>query len=282
VTRSAVIGKADPVRGNLAPARGSRRDDLLRWLGLEPMVTDIVGRFLDEAIPASEGRALDAGCGRKSQLEPFRTRLRRLVGVDIHEPSRKPRSLNRFVRADVCTDGDAFPPGSFDVVLSSFTVEHFADPRAAFQNMHRWLRPGGTLVLSTVNRNHPLVGAYLGLSPRLRHRLQRLVKYSDADAHPVIGAANRPDELRAALGDAGFVQVELVMTSYLARAWNRRLTTFALGLIGDLAAHRVPSRRSTIVARARHTGTTGAPATGAAAPAAKPAPEPATATAPTG
>jgi SAM-dependent methyltransferase len=282
VTRSAVVGNADPIRGDLTPAlRGNRRDGLLRRIGLEPMVSDIVGRFLDEAIPASEGSALDAGCGRKSQLEPFRPRLRRLIGLDIHEPARKPRLLNRFVRADVCTDGDAFPPGSFDVVLSSFTVEHFTDPRAAFENIHRWLRPGGTLVLSTVNRSHPLVGAYLGLSPRLRHRLQRLVKYSDADAHPVVGAANRPAELRAALSEAGFVQIELVMTSYLARAWNRRLTTFALGLLGDLAAHRAPSRRSTIVARARHAAQP-APATAAAPPAAEPAPEPATATAPTG
>jgi SAM-dependent methyltransferase len=281
VTRSATVGKADPIRGDLTPAvHTRRRDELLRRLGLEPMVSDIVGRFLDEAIPASEGRALDAGCGRKSQLEPFRPRLRRMVGLDIHEPARKPRLLNRFVRADVCTDADAFPAGSFHVVLSSFTVEHFADPRAAFKNIYRWLRPGGTLVLSTVNRSHPLVGAYLGLPPPLRHRLQRFVKYSDGDAHPVVGAANRPEELRAALSDAGFVQIELVMTSYLARAWNRRLATFVLGLLGDLAAHRVPSRRSTIVARARHPAAPGTPPTAAAPQAAEP--EPATATAPTG
>jgi SAM-dependent methyltransferase len=215
------------------------------------MVTDIVGRMLDEALPSSDGRALDAGCGRKTQLAAFRPRLIRLVGLDIHQPTRTQRWYDRFVRADVCTNPDAFPPESFDVVLSSFTVEHLADPRAAFRNIYRWLAPGGTLVLSTVNRSHPLVGAYLGLSPRVRHRLQRLVKRSEADAHPVVGAANRPDELRAALSDAGFAEVELVMTSYLAHAWNRRLVTFALGLLGDLAAHRVPSRRSTIVARAR-------------------------------
>jgi 2-polyprenyl-3-methyl-5-hydroxy-6-metoxy-1,4-benzoquinol methylase len=229
----------------------SGRDQLLRSVGLEPMVSDIVSRLIDESLPPSDATALDAGCGRRSLLASFRPRVRELVGLDVHEPARKPGWLDRFVRADVCTDGGAFPPETFDVVLSSFTVEHLADPPAAFRNLYRWLKPSGSVVLSTVNRSHPLVGAYLSLSPRLRHRLQRLVKYSEADAHPVVGAANRPDELRRALERAGFTDVELVMTSYLARAWNRRLPTFALGLLGDLAVHRVPSRRSTIVARAR-------------------------------
>jgi SAM-dependent methyltransferase len=215
------------------------------------MVTEVVGEMLDESLPDSGARALDAGCGRRSQLAAFRPRIAELVGLDVHAPAKTPRWLDRFVRADVCTEADAFPPESFDLVLSSFTVEHLADPPAGFRNIYGWLRPGGTLVLSTVNRNHPLVGAYLGLSPGLRHRLQRFVKYSDADAHPVVGAANRPEDLRIALSGAGFTGIELVMTSYLARAWSRRVATFVLGLLGDLAAHRVPSRRSTIVARAR-------------------------------
>jgi SAM-dependent methyltransferase len=228
-----------------------RWDRALRVLGLEPMVGEVVEGMLDESLPASGARVLDAGCGRWSQLVSFRPRISDLVGLDVHAPQKTPRWLSRFVRADVCTEADAFPPATFDLVLSSFTVEHLADPAAAFRNIHRWLRPGGVLVLSTVNRSHPLVAAYLRLTPRLRHRLQRFVKYTDADAHPVIGAANTPDEMRTALSGAGFTDIELVMTSYLARAWSRRVATFALGLAGDLVAHRVPSRRSTIVARAR-------------------------------
>ena len=40
-------------------------------------------------------------------------------------------------------------------------------------------------------------------------------------------------------------------TDHLARAWGRTLPTWALGLIGDVAAHPLPERRSTIVAQAR-------------------------------
>ena len=42
-----------------------------------------------------------------------------------------------------------------------------------------------------------------------------------------------------------------VTTDHLSRAWSRTLPTWGLGLMGDLAAHSMPGRRSTIVARAR-------------------------------
>jgi SAM-dependent methyltransferase len=47
-------------------------------------------------------------------------------------------------------EGDAqvhsFEPGSFDVVISRFGVMFFADPAAAFTNLHTATKPGGCLV----------------------------------------------------------------------------------------------------------------------------------------
>ncbi len=211
----------------------------------------MVARFLDEALPGRDAAALDAGCGRLSQLVPFRPRIARFVGVDIHAPAAPLAWLDEFAVADLCQDSEAFPPGSFDLALSSFTVEHFQDPPGAFRTIGRWLKPGGSLVLTTVNRGHPFVNAYLSLPPRLGRLLQRLVKAGKADAHPLVGVCNRPAQLRQALEDAGYVEVEIVTTDHLARAWGRRLPSYLLGLIGDLTAHPLPGRRSTIVARAR-------------------------------
>jgi len=84
--------------------------------------------------------------------------------------------------------------------------------------------------------------------------LQRTVKATAADAHPLVGACNTPRQVRHALAEAGFAAVEVRTTSHLARAWRRRLPTYGLGLLGDLAAKRLPERRSTIVARARVPG----------------------------
>jgi SAM-dependent methyltransferase len=236
-----------------------RRVALIERFGIEPPVTALVTAALDTAIAAAEARegadtpvvALDAGCGRVSQLRPFRARIGRMVGADIHAPLEPLPHLDEFVTVDLCGPVDAFAPGTFDVVLSSFTLEHFADPAAAMRNLRSWLRPGGTLVATTVNRRHPFVAAYLGLPAGLRARLQRLVNASAADAHPLVGACNDPIAVEAALLEAGFDDVEISTVGHLARAWGRTWPTFALGLVGDVLARSMPSRRSTIVAVAR-------------------------------
>lgn len=240
------------------------RESLLRRLGLEPAVGDLVREALADAVERAEAgrdlagdprpavRALDAGCGRHSALARFRPRLARLVGVDVHVPASGAMPyLDAFVATDVCNGPDAFAPASFDVILSSFTAEHFVDPPAALRNFATWLRPGGTLVLTTVNRRHPFVAAYLGLPEALRRRIQPIVKASAADAHPLVGACNDPAALRAALAAAGFTGIRLTTVGHLARAWGRRRVTFVLGIVGDLLTRGLPSRRSTIVVTAR-------------------------------
>ncbi len=249
-------------------AARERREATLARLGIVPPVADLVRAALDNAIGRAEadrraehgtatGRGpevvvLDAGCGRHSALAWYRARILRFVGVDIHEPA--PGALpylDEFATVDVCTTPTAFPAATFDVVLSSFTVEHFADPPAAFTSIHEWLRPGGTLVLTTVNRRHPFVAAYLNMPDVLRRRVQPLVKASAADAHPLVGICNDPATLRTTLVAAGYEDVQIQTVGHLARAWGRRLPAFVLGAVGDLLTRGIPSRRSTVVVSAR-------------------------------
>lgn len=236
-----------------------RREAIVERLGIEPPVTSVVRHALDAAVTAAGCRidgtgreiaALDAGCGRVSQLRTFRPRIGRIVGADIHPPAAPLPHLDDFATVDLCGPADAFAPGSFDVILSSFTLEHFADPDRALANLRHWLVPGGTLVATTVNRRHPFVAAYLALPAGPRGLLQRLVKAAAADAHPLIGACNDPATIADSLTTAGFHDVRLTTVGHLARAWGRRWPTFALGLVGDLLAQSMPSRRSTIVVEA--------------------------------
>jgi 2-polyprenyl-3-methyl-5-hydroxy-6-metoxy-1,4-benzoquinol methylase len=221
-------------------------------------IHQIVRTLLDEAITAAESRApaggvaaLDAGCGRASLLRPFRPRIKRFVGADVHPPAGGALPyLDEFAAIDLCADAGAFPAASFDVILSNFTVEHFADPGAAFRHLRTWLRPGGRLFITTVNRRHPFVATYLALPASIRARLQRLVKASAADAHPIIGACNDVAAVRGALEAAGFERVDVRTVGHLTGAWNRRRVTRALGVLGDLLFRSAPSRRSTIVASA--------------------------------
>lgn len=51
-------------------------------------------------------------------------------------------------------EGDMFAvelPHQYDVVLSGGLVEHFSDPREALTRHHRWVKPGGTIVVTVPN-----------------------------------------------------------------------------------------------------------------------------------
>jgi SAM-dependent methyltransferase len=238
-------------------SRGRLRDDVLPRLGIKPRLSDRVRAALGSALDEAEARSpgsiavLDAGCGRKSSLVRFRSRIDRLVGADLHVPDPPLPYLDEFAQADLCSPGGLFADDTFDLILSNFTLEHFVDPPTALANMHRWLRRGGTLIVTTVNRRHPFVASYLGMPDRLRRRLQPFVKASAADAHPLVGICNDPATIRDALAAAGFEAIQLETIPHLARAWGRRLSTFALGTVGDLITLGTPSRRSTILAVAR-------------------------------
>jgi SAM-dependent methyltransferase len=231
---------------------------LLDVAGPRPSLAELRTTLLDEAFAEIEPRTraggrspdvLDAGCGVGSPLARYRARIGRFSGADLHEPAPDEMPyLDTFVRADLCRDRDAFAPGSIDLVLSNFTMEHFGDPPAALANMARWLRPGGHLIVTTVNRRHPFVGLYLSLPRSLRTAVQHVVR--PTDAHPLVGACNDPRAVANALRGAGLEAVRVQTVGHLARAWQRRWPTLLLGLLGDLAVGPFPSRRSTIVATA--------------------------------
>lgn len=77
-------------------------------------------------------------------------------------------------------------PRAFDVVTCMEMLEHVPDPAAVIDACARLVRPGGTVVFSTINRNrrawlHAIVGAeyVLGLLPRGTHEYGRLIRPSE-------------------------------------------------------------------------------------------------------
>ncbi|ARF55197.1 class I SAM-dependent methyltransferase [Streptomyces gilvosporeus] len=132
------------------PARSTRQAALLaRALG--PRRTG--------APPAT---ILDIGCGDGTAAATAAHLLggHRLVGVDWSQdalrrartriPAAAPGELTA-VRGELTDGGLPFATGSADAVLFSEVIEHLVDPDAAVDELHRILRPGGHLMLSTPN-----------------------------------------------------------------------------------------------------------------------------------
>jgi SAM-dependent methyltransferase len=93
---------------------------------------------------------LEAGCGRKWPIKLDGVDYR-LTGIDLDPEALRARlqgvgDLNDAIVGDLCTPG-LIPAEKFDVVFSSFVLEHIEDAEIALENMIAGLKRGGILVL---------------------------------------------------------------------------------------------------------------------------------------
>lgn len=101
-------------------------------------------------LPARRGSLLDVGAATGFFVEQARAAGWDASGV---EPSSWAADYaRRVVGVDVRTgylESSGFADGSFDAVTMWEVIEHLPDPRVTLAEIHRVLRPGGRLVLST-------------------------------------------------------------------------------------------------------------------------------------
>lgn len=107
---------------------------------------------------ARRERLLDVGCGTGHWSSFFAEMGYQVTGIDISpemiEVARAAVPDGSFQIADACEL--PFADGSFDVVASMATLEFVSDPAAAVREMVRCAKPGGRLLVGTLNRLAPL------------------------------------------------------------------------------------------------------------------------------
>ena len=135
-------------------------------------------------------RVADVGCGGGILSESMAERGAEVVGIDLagdalgaaraHAHEQGIEVDYREVSAEQLA---ADEPGAFDVVTCMEMLEHVPDPSAVVHACAALVRPGGTVVLSTINRSprawlFAVVGAeyLLGLLPRGTHEYARLIR----------------------------------------------------------------------------------------------------------
>ena len=119
-----------------------------------------------------------------------------VTGIDMAEPSievARTHARERDVQVDYrCTTAEQVADqhaGEFSLVTCMEMLEHVPDPAAIVQACATLVKPGGVVVLSTINRTAKafalaIIGAeyVLGLIPRGTHDYAKLIKPSELSA----------------------------------------------------------------------------------------------------
>ena len=161
-------------------------------------------------------RVIDVGCGcggTTLALAELVGPSGSVTGVDISEPMlvrarERAQAANRpqarFLTADAQTH--VFPSAGADALFSRFGVMFFADPTAAFANLHAALRPGGQLVFvcwQALPQNPWMLVPLMAAAQHLT-----LTPPANPDA-PGPFAFARGDRVQGILRDAGWSDVRL-------------------------------------------------------------------------
>lgn len=152
--------------------------------------------YVDERAGLAGKRVLDVGCGGGLLAEAMADLGAEVTGIDLAEANldvARLHALDSGVRVDyrhLSVEAlAAEAPESFDVVTCMELLEHVPDPGSVIRACARLVRPGGDVVLSTLNRNpksylFAILGAeyLLGMLPRGTHDYARFIRPSELEA----------------------------------------------------------------------------------------------------
>jgi SAM-dependent methyltransferase len=188
------------------------------WVAIQSVIDQQIrplGLLAMERAGLTPGTAvLDVGCGCGDTTIELARRVAPgdVLGLDISAPmlnraiqqAKAAGVAARFEIADAQTY--TFDAGRFDVLFSRFGVMFFADPTAAFANLHRALKPGGRLAFVCWQSMMDNPWMTVPMAAALQHLPPPPIP---APGAPGPFAFADPDRVRGILSGAGYRDVAL-------------------------------------------------------------------------
>jgi 2-polyprenyl-6-hydroxyphenyl methylase / 3-demethylubiquinone-9 3-methyltransferase len=186
--------------GNADPAELAKFDNLAQsWWDLKgpskPLhdLNPLRLRYVERAVPLAGKKVLDVGCGGGILSEAMARAGAQVLGIDLAPAVLEVAALHALhakiavdYRAVAVENLAAERPGDFDLVTCMEMLEHVPDPAAALRALAALARPGGTVIVSTLNRNPrafalAIVGAeYIArMLPRGTHEYMKFIRPSE-------------------------------------------------------------------------------------------------------
>ncbi len=122
-----------------------------RWESLRRLWHAVMGNYTDRVIARAYGRVLDVGCGYGKFLLPLKEK-----GCDVYGLEVNPRciaycrSVGLTVSSGAIEEAD-LADASLDCVILSQVLEHVGSPTQTLKEIHRVLKPGGSVLIFCPN-----------------------------------------------------------------------------------------------------------------------------------
>ncbi|HEY6642918.1 bifunctional 2-polyprenyl-6-hydroxyphenol methylase/3-demethylubiquinol 3-O-methyltransferase UbiG [Povalibacter sp.] len=150
--------------------------------------------YIDERVGGlADKRVLDVGCGGGLLSEAMARRGANVTGIDLGTATIEVAELHALEAGvpvgylrESAEDHAAHSPGVYDVVTCLEMLEHVPEPASVLRALHTLVKPGGDVVVSTLNRNLKswllaIVGAeyVMGLLERGTHTYSCFIRPSE-------------------------------------------------------------------------------------------------------
>jgi 2-polyprenyl-6-hydroxyphenyl methylase / 3-demethylubiquinone-9 3-methyltransferase len=150
-------------------------------------------RYVELAAGLRDARVLDVGCGGGILSEAMARSGARVLGIDLSQAVLDVAELHALeaklvveYKAIAAEELATASPGSFDLVTCMEMLEHVPDPAATLAALATLVKPGGHVIVSTLNRKPmafavAIIGAeYIArMLPRGTHEYLKFIRPSE-------------------------------------------------------------------------------------------------------